>query len=118
VKNVCVDLTGVSPSGSWRFYYGTTTFKVSSSKIAKHEKTYYDNQHAFTPFVLDNFSFLTLEIVYHFKRVQKIMHNNITFLKLWIDFAIMNNITTLLLIYISLKKKVKGNCLNHGMVST
>lgn len=47
VKHACVDLTRVFPTcgiGDERFYYGTTTLEIASSKMTKHEKTCSDNQ--------------------------------------------------------------------------
>ncbi|PNX69718.1 auxilin-like protein, partial [Trifolium pratense] len=79
-KHVCVDLTGVSPLVGLRsgdFTVGQATLKAASSKVAKHEKAYSDNQHAFIPFVFDTFGFLAPDVADLLKIVQRIMHNNI-----------------------------------------
>ena len=65
-KHACVDLTGVSPRVGLAvgpFTVGQASLKVASSKVAKHEKTCSDNQHAFIPFVFDTFGFLAPEVV-------------------------------------------------------
>jgi hypothetical protein len=46
-------------------------------QVAKHEKTCFDNQHVFKPFMFDTFDFLTLEHVDILRRVQRVMHNNV-----------------------------------------
>ncbi|MCI28228.1 auxilin-like protein, partial [Trifolium medium] len=79
-KHACVDLIGVSPlvglmTGD--FIVGQATLKAASSKIAKHEKSYSDNQHAFIPFSFDTFGFLAPDAVDILKIVQRVMHNNI-----------------------------------------
>jgi len=79
-KHVCVDLTGVSPLvglGVGPFIVGQTALKATSSKVAKHEKACFDNQHAFIPFAFDTFGFLAPEVVDLLHRVQKVMHNNV-----------------------------------------
>jgi len=79
-KHVCVDLTGVSPLvglGVGPFTVGHTALKAASSKVAKHEKTCSDNQHAFIPFAFDTFGFLAPEAVDLLHRVQKVMHSNV-----------------------------------------
>ncbi len=45
--------------------------------MAKHEKAYSDNQHAFIPFAFDTFGFLAPEVVDLLHRVQKVMHSNV-----------------------------------------
>jgi len=40
------------------FTVGQAAIKVASNKVAKHEKTCFDNQHAFIPFSFDTFGFL------------------------------------------------------------
>ena len=63
-KHARVDLTEVSPLvGVGAFMVGQTTLKAASSKVAKHEKACYDNQHAFIPFAFDTFGFLTSKVV-------------------------------------------------------
>nr|ABN05744.1 hypothetical protein MtrDRAFT_AC148775g4v2 [Medicago truncatula] len=60
-KHACVDLTGVSQLvglGVRPFTVGKPVLKAASSKVAKHEKTCFHNQHAFIPFAFDTFSFL------------------------------------------------------------
>jgi len=83
-KLACVNLTGVSPLvglGVRPFIVGQTALKAASSKVAKHEKTCSDNQHAFITFAFDTFSFLAPEVVDLLHRVQKVMHSNIMFPK-------------------------------------
>ena len=83
-KHACVDLTGVSPLvglGVGPFTVGHATLKAVSSKVAKHEKVCYDNQHVFIPFAFDTFSFLVPEVVGLLHRVQKVMHNNVMSLR-------------------------------------
>ncbi|KAK2456598.1 hypothetical protein QL285_003948 [Trifolium repens] len=49
-KHACVDLTGVSPLVGLRaetFTVGQAARKAALSKVAKHAKAYFDNQHAF-----------------------------------------------------------------------
>jgi hypothetical protein len=56
-----VDLNGVLSLVGLRvetFNVRQTTLKAASSKMAKHEKTYSDNQHVFIPFAFDIFGFL------------------------------------------------------------
>jgi len=79
-KHACVDLTGVSPLvglGVRPFTVGQTALKAASSKVAEHEKTCSDNQHAFIPFPFDTFGFLASDVVDLLHRVQKVMHNNV-----------------------------------------
>ena len=64
---------GVGP-----FTLGKATLKIASSKVAKHGKVCYDNQHAFIPFAFDTFGFLAPEVVDLQQRVQKVMHSNVT----------------------------------------
>ena len=59
------------------FTVGQATQKVASSKVAKHEETCSDNQHAFTPFAFDTFGFLAPQAVDLLHRVQKVMHSNV-----------------------------------------
>jgi hypothetical protein len=59
------------------FIVGRATLKAASSKIAKHEKTCSDNQHAFIPFAFDTFGFLAPETVDLLKIVQRVMHSNV-----------------------------------------
>jgi len=79
-KHACVDLTGVSPLvglGVGPFTVGQAALKAASSKVAKHEKTCSDNQHALIPFAFDTFGFLAPEVVDLLHRVQKVMHRNV-----------------------------------------
>jgi hypothetical protein len=60
-------------------FYGWT---CNSQSRVKHsgkirDKTCYDNQHVFMPFVFDIFGFLTSDVVDILRRVQKVMHNNV-----------------------------------------
>jgi hypothetical protein len=79
-KHVCVDLTGVFPLVGLvvgHFIVGRTTFKVASSKMAKHEKMCSDNQHIFILFAFDTFGFFAPDAVNLLKRFQKVMNSNI-----------------------------------------
>ena len=79
-KHACVDLTGVSPLvglGVRPFTVGQATLKAASSKVAKHEKACFDNQHVFIPFAFVTFGFLAPEAVGLLHRVQKVMHSNV-----------------------------------------
>jgi len=100
-KHACVDLTKVSPLvglGVGPFTVGQAALKAASSKVAKHEKSCSDNEHAFIPFALDTFGFLAPEAVDLLHRVQKIMHSNVVsprsmnvvFMR--IDFAIQKGL--------------------------
>ena len=83
-KHACVDLIGVAPLvrlGVRPFAVGHAALKAASSKVAKHEKTCSDNQHAFIPFDFDNFGFLASEAVDLLHTVQKVMHNNVMSLR-------------------------------------
>jgi hypothetical protein len=110
-KHACVDLTEVSPlvglmAGT--FTVGQTTLKAASSKVAKHEKTCFDNQHAFIPFAFDTFGFLASEAASLLQRVQKVMNSNVVspraknvnFTR--IDFAIQKGLATQLVARLSL----------------
>ena len=80
-KHACVDLTGVSPLvglGNHAFTAGQAALKAASCKVTKHEKACLDNQHAFIPFAFDTFGFLASEAVELLKRVQRVMHGNVT----------------------------------------
>jgi hypothetical protein len=60
-KHACVNLIGVSLLVGLRvgdFIVGRTAIKAASSKMTKHEKTCFDNQHIFIPFAFDTFGFL------------------------------------------------------------
>jgi hypothetical protein len=79
-KHACVNLTRISPLIGLRtetFTMWQTTLKVASSKVAKHEKTCYNSQHAFIPFAFDIFGFLTPEVVSLLQRVQKMINSNV-----------------------------------------
>jgi len=59
-----MDLTKVFPLVGLEigaFTMGQAVPKVTSSKVAKHEKTHSDNRHAFIPFTFDIFRFLSPE---------------------------------------------------------
>jgi hypothetical protein len=65
-RQACVELTGVSPLVGLMadaFTIGQAAFKAGSNKVAKHEKSCSDNQHAFIQFLFDIFDFLALEVV-------------------------------------------------------
>ena len=49
-------------------YFGTNGVKVTSSKLAIHEKIYFDNQHTFIS-MFNTFTFLKLEVLDHLQRV-------------------------------------------------
>jgi hypothetical protein len=56
-----VDLTGVLPLVGLRtmtFTVGQAALKAASCKVAKYEKAFSDNQHAFILFAFDTFGFL------------------------------------------------------------
>ncbi|KAL6547310.1 hypothetical protein OROMI_023031 [Orobanche minor] len=63
--------------GSGGFTAGQAALKAASCKVAKHEKTCMENQHAFMPFAFDTFGFLVPEVVDLIKRIQKVMHSNV-----------------------------------------
>ncbi|MCI00955.1 5'-methylthioadenosine/S-adenosylhomocysteine nucleosidase, partial [Trifolium medium] len=56
---------------------GQAALKAASSKVAKHEKTCSENQHAFIPFTFDTFGFLAPDVVDLLRRVLRVMHNNV-----------------------------------------
>lgn len=63
-KHACVDLTEVSPLVGLEvrtFTVRQAALKVASSKVAKHEKSCFENQYALILFDFDTFSFLALE---------------------------------------------------------
>ncbi|WJX88063.1 hypothetical protein P8452_70185 [Trifolium repens] len=79
-RHACVDLTGVSPLVDLRagtFTVGQAALKAASSKVARHEKACFDNQHAFIPFAFDTFGFLAPEAASLLQRVQKVMNSNV-----------------------------------------
>jgi len=53
------------------FTVGQATLKAALSKVTKHEKVCFDNQHAFIPFAFNTFGFLAREVVDLLHRVQK-----------------------------------------------
>jgi hypothetical protein len=63
------------------FFFSWNECSLASSKVIKHEKICFDNQHAFTPFVFDTFDFLAQEVVSLLQRVQKVMNSNIMSLR-------------------------------------
>ncbi|KAK2440731.1 hypothetical protein QL285_012108 [Trifolium repens] len=100
-KHTCVDLTRVLPLVGLRagtFTVGQAPLKAASSKVAKHEKTCFDNQHAFIPFAFDTFGFLAPEAASLLQRVQKVMNSNVVSPKaknvifMRIDFAIQKGL--------------------------
>jgi hypothetical protein len=78
-KQACVDLTGVSPLEieTGDFTVGQVALKATSSKVAKHESSCSNNQHAFISFAFDTFGFLAPDAMNILKRVQRIMHYNV-----------------------------------------
>lgn len=59
-KHTCMDLCEVSPLVGPRtgdFIVRHASLKIVSSKVVKHVKTYFDNQHIFTPFIFDTINF-------------------------------------------------------------
>jgi len=105
----CVDLTEVSPLvglGVGPFTVGHATLKAASSKVAKHEKTCSNNQHAFIPFAFNTFGFLAPKAADLLHRVQKVMHNNVISPKSMnvvftrIDFAIQKGLAAQLVAHL------------------
>jgi hypothetical protein len=83
-KHACVDLTGVLLLVGLRartFTVGQAALKAALCKVAKHEKTCSDNQHAFIPFAFDTFGFLAPEAASLLQRVQKVMNSNVVSLR-------------------------------------
>ncbi|KAJ0815419.1 hypothetical protein HanPSC8_Chr17g0797291 [Helianthus annuus] len=83
-KHVCVDLTGVSPLVGLKdkgFVVGQVVLKAEASKVAKHEKACLENQHVFVPFAFDTFGGLAPDAVRLLNRVQKVVNNNSSSLK-------------------------------------
>jgi hypothetical protein len=67
-----VDLTRVSPLVFLRvetFTVGQAALRAVSTKMAKHEKTCFDNQHPFIPSVFDTFDFLIPDVVNLLQRI-------------------------------------------------
>jgi len=68
--------------------------KVASSKIAKSEKAWFDNQHVVITVAFDTFDCLAPKVVDLLLRVQRVMHSNVMSLRsinvmfTMIDFAI------------------------------
>ena len=65
-KNACAYLIGVSVLvglGARSFTMGQAAYIVTSSKMTKHDKMGYDNQHIFIIFFFYTFSFLAPEVV-------------------------------------------------------
>ena len=54
-----------------------TALKAASTKMTKHEKTCYDNQHTFKPFTSYTFGFIILKVDNLLQRIERVMHNNI-----------------------------------------
>jgi hypothetical protein len=82
--------------------------KATSCKVVKHEKTCFDNQHAFIPFVFDTFDFLAPETVSLLHRIQKIMNSNVVSPKAMnvvfkrIEFAIQREVAAQLVVCLPL----------------
>jgi hypothetical protein len=53
------------------FTVGKTALKAASSKVAKLESAYSNNQHAFIPFAFDTFGFLAPDAVNILKIIQE-----------------------------------------------
>jgi hypothetical protein len=71
------------------FIVGQEVLKAASSKMTKHEKTCYDNQHVL--FAFDTFDFLAPETVNLLKRIQKVVHSNVVSSRSTnINFQILN----------------------------
>jgi hypothetical protein len=84
--------------------------KAASCKVAKHEKTCFNNYHTFIPFVFDTFSFLASEAVSLLQRIQKVMNNNVLSamnVVLRIEFANKNekrrNYSYVIILYLLMK---------------
>jgi hypothetical protein len=79
-KYACVNLTKISPLTELRVETSIVeqlALKATSSKVAKHEKTCFDNQHTFISCAFDTFGFLALEIVNVLQSIQNVMNNNV-----------------------------------------
>jgi len=105
-----VDLTVISPLvglGVVSFTVGQAALKVVSSKVVKHEKACFDNQHAFMSFVFDTFGFIASEDVDLLHIVQRVMHDNvmsprsINVVFARIDFAIQKDLAAQLIVHLS-----------------
>jgi hypothetical protein len=58
---------------------GYTTLKVALNKLVKREKTYYDNQRPFIPYMFYTFDFLVeVDLL---NRIQMVIHNHIITLR-------------------------------------
>jgi hypothetical protein len=53
---------------------GYTALKAVSSRMVKHDKTFFDNQHIFILFPFDSFDFLAQKAENLLKNVQKVMY--------------------------------------------
>jgi hypothetical protein len=58
------------------FTVGQAAIKAASSKVVKHERACFENQHVFISFKFDTFDFLAPKAVNVLKRVQRVMHSN------------------------------------------
>nr|GEU60852.1 putative reverse transcriptase domain-containing protein [Tanacetum cinerariifolium] len=58
------------------FVAGQAALKAESSKVAKHEKTCFENQHVFILFAFDTFSFLAPEAEEFSTRIQRVVQND------------------------------------------
>ncbi|GJV17473.1 hypothetical protein Tco_1362796 [Tanacetum coccineum] len=102
-KHSCVDLTGVSLLNTRKlrdngFVAGQAALKAESSKVAKHEKACFENQHVFIPFAFDTFGFLAPEAEEFLTRVQRVVQSDFltpktqNFIFSRICFAIQNEV--------------------------
>jgi hypothetical protein len=69
-----VDLTGVSSLvglTTENFTARQTALKAASNKVAKHERTCFNNQPAFIRFAFDTFGFFAPDVVNTLERVQE-----------------------------------------------
>jgi hypothetical protein len=62
---------------NWIFIVGQKTFKVTLSKVIKHEKTCFNYQHVFISFVFDTFGFVALDAANLPQKIQRVKHNNV-----------------------------------------
>ena len=68
-------LVGLRDTG---FVAGQAVLKAESGKMVKHEKACAENQHVFIPFAFDTFGSFAPEAVIFLKRVQRIVHSNLS----------------------------------------
>lgn len=93
-RNACLKFTMVSLSvgpGTEGFTIGHATLKIALSKVAKHEKSCFDNQHAFISLAFDTFDFLEPEALNLLQKVQRhniVSHRTISVIFKKINFVI------------------------------